>query len=320
MSSINNARLGRAGVFVALVVLLIATLVGCESLGSLVRVASLALPVSVDSAALAATAVTTIGDMYEAGTSPFTPQQEYYIGRAVAANILSRYDRYDDRTATDYVNRLGQALALLSPRPALFAGYSFMILDTDEINAFATPGGHIFVSRGMLRLTDSEDELAAVLAHEIGHVVGRHGLGNIRTARVIDAAKNGTFEALDTVTPAQLPEITGLFKDTVGDVMDVLITRGYSGPTEREADETAVAILATVGYDPYALVRVLEKMEAAQEEQYEGDDNKIGFSKTHPRPSSRVDTLSGPLKDLGEGSQADASVTRPRYSEALAGI
>jgi predicted Zn-dependent protease len=307
-------------------VLSVSILAGCAQLGEAVgEFASisdgLGLVDAADSteAKLALQGLKTLGDVVNAQNSPFTPEQEYYVGRSVAATILRDYQPYRDPEATAYVNRVGQSLALASQRPQLYLGYTFMILDTDEINAFATPGGHIFVTRGMLELTESEDELAAVLAHEIAHVAMRHGLGSIRTSRVITAVQDGMFESLEIVTDDQLQEVTSIFADATADVVDTLVTRGYSGGTEREADGSAVTILARVGYDPHALVRVLEKMDASQEAQYAGNERKRGFSKTHPRPQSRISDLeSDELDGMGAVSRIDSTVARRRYDDALA--
>ena len=274
---------------------------------------------------LAGTVGSTLVNVVDAVNSPFSPEQEYYVGRSVAANILAEeaggYRLYDDARARRYVNLVGQSLAVASPRPDVYLGYTFEILDSDEINALATPGGHIFVTRGMLRLTQTEDELAAVLAHEVAHVVHRHGLGSIRTARVISAVQDGLMDALDTLTPDQLKEVTGIFSDTTGDVLDTLVTRGYSGTSEREADATAVGILSSVGYDPYALVRVLSRMDEAQRAQYEGQSTPIGFSKTHPRPQSRINDLErNVLRGVSAGSRIDEAAAARRFESALGGV
>ncbi|RPJ39713.1 MAG: peptidase M48, partial [Planctomycetaceae bacterium] len=116
-----------------------------------------------------------------------TPEQEYYVGRAVAAQVLQSYPPLDRPQANEYLNLLGQSLAIFSERPETFGGYHFLLLDSDEINAFAAPGGLILVSRGMLRCCQSEDELAAVLAHEICHVEQKHGLSAIKQSRLTDA-------------------------------------------------------------------------------------------------------------------------------------
>ncbi len=117
----------------------------------------------------------------------FTPEQEYYIGRAVAANILATRKVYDNKAATDYLNVFERSLAIYSDRPETFGGYHVLIMDSDEINAFSAPGGLILVSRGLLRCAQNEDEVAAILAHETSHVVLKHGLNAIKEARKTEA-------------------------------------------------------------------------------------------------------------------------------------
>ena len=95
----------------------------------------------------------------------FTSEQEYYIGRAVGAVVLSKYPAYGNAQVNQYINLLGQTLAAASDKPEVFNGYHFFVLDSDDINAFATPGGHIFVTSGLIRCCPSEDALAAILAH-----------------------------------------------------------------------------------------------------------------------------------------------------------
>ena len=317
----SSRRVRSTSGLLVLAVVSLAAVGSCAQLGSAVgglakAGSSLGLPTT--GSGLAVDAVRTVGDMATAATSPFSPEQEYYIGRSVSATILRDYRLSNDPTATAYLNRLGQGLALASERPTLYHGYTFAILDTDEINAFATPGGHIFVSRGMLALTRTEDEVAAVLAHEIGHVALRHGLGSIKTARVISAAQDGTFAMLDRVADAQIQQVTDLFGDTTADVVDTLATRGYSGPTERQADSAAVAILRAVGYDPFAIIRVLEQMELAQQAEYEGARDRRGFSRTHPRPQSRInDLMRTDLRNVSAGGSIDAEAARARYEAAL---
>ncbi|MFW6292143.1 MAG: M48 family metalloprotease [Spirochaetota bacterium] len=301
-------------VTLALAAVLLAS--GCAALGSaigeLTDIASVG-----GNDGVAVQTLKSLSDVADAATSPFTPEQEYYVGRSVAATILRDYAPYDNPAVNDYVNRLGQSLALASQRPVLYHGYTFLVLDHDEINAFATPGGHVFITRGMLALTESEDELAAVLAHEIGHVAMRHGLGSIRNARVVGAVQDGMFDTLDTLSGQKLEEVTEIFGDTTADIVDTLATRGYSGATERQADAAAVDILLRVGYDPYALVRVLGRMDAAQQAQYEGGHERQGFSKTHPRPQSRIfDLEKTDLRNVEPGSRVNDAESRRRYDSA----
>jgi predicted Zn-dependent protease len=137
-----------------------------------------------------------------------TPEQEYYVGRAVGANLLAQYPPYDAAAANSYLNLLGQSLAQVSDRPETFGGYHFLVLDSAEINAFAAPGGLIFVSRGLLRCADSEDGVAAILAHEIGHVAKQHGLKAIKTARFKDAGLAIGMAAVEELGPSELAKVT----------------------------------------------------------------------------------------------------------------
>ena len=306
---------------IAAVLVLAAVLNGCAQISSVMGDLSEAgAKVGAGTAGSGAVfdAVRTLGDVADAATSPFSPEQEYYIGRSVSATILRDYRLLDDPVVTDYVNRLGQSLALASERPTLYHGYTFAILDTNEINAFATPGGHVFVSRGLLALTRAEDEVAAVLAHGIGHVAMRHGLGSIRTGRVITAVQDGTFTMLERYTDRQIQELTSLFGDTTADIFETLATRGYSGPTERQADSAAVAILDRVGYDPFALIRVLERMDAFQQAHHDDTGEPRGFSRTHPPPRSRInDLLRTDLRDAVPGGRIDEEAAQRRYDAAL---
>ncbi|TVQ25113.1 MAG: peptidase M48 [Spirochaetaceae bacterium] len=317
----RSTRIARIAMITIATAALVVSCAGLSgALGSALAVGE-GLGVSGSGARLALAGVRTLSEVVDAANSPFTPEQEYYIGRSVAATILKQYPAYTAARPNRYINSLGQVLALASDRPQLYHGYTFLILDTDEINAFATPGGHIFISRGMLRLTTSEDEVAAVLAHEIAHVVHRHGLGSIRSARVIGALQQGTLDMLDEVSGAQLREVTEIFGETTSEILDTLITRGYSGASEREADASAVEILKRVGYDPHAIVRVLERMDAAQQAEYEGSREPVGFSKTHPRPQSRVNGLkASALRNVEPESRIRTDVADRRFREALSGI
>ena len=242
-----------------------------------------------------------------------TPEQEYYIGRAVSAVILDQYDPYTDAEATAYLNKLGQLLAMGSDRPMTFGGYHFLILDSDEINAFAAPSGHIFVSRGMLRLASNESMLAAVLAHEIGHVQERHGLEAIKKSRVTSALTMIGATAAKTFGPSELAKITGLFEDSILDITTTMVNNGYSRSFEKEADRAAVTILSRFGYDPNALVRLLERMD--EELDPEGKD----FAKTHPDPQDRIEFVLELIDEMGTGA-ASSGAAQSRFQDALGGI
>ena len=172
-----------------------------------------------------------------------TPEQEYYIGRTVAATVLLGYKPLQADGLNDYLNRVGQALAQFSTRPETFGGYHFLVLDSDEINAFAAPGGLILVTRGLLQCCQTEDELAAVLAHEIGHVEKLHGLRAIRTGRLNSALTILAVEAGKNLAGENLAEVTKAFDESINDITTTLMNSGYSRRLEFEADAAAIAIL-----------------------------------------------------------------------------
>ncbi|HLQ37452.1 MAG TPA: M48 family metalloprotease [Planctomycetota bacterium] len=239
------------------------------------------------------------------------PSEEHYIGRSVAAQILAmpNYRLLDDAALTAYVNRVGQAVVMTNDGVRhTFADYHFAVLDTAEVNAFACPGGTVLVTRGLLQKTSSEDELAAVLAHEIAHVTLRHGLQAIQKANLAEAFTYlGAGAAQATINQQDLQKLTGLFDSSVKDIVQTLITSGYSRDAELAADQLGRKFAAGTGYDPQALGRVLAKM------QQEGGNG--GMFATHPAPQDRTQALGAPL---AYGSDADAEQRRlQRYQRDL---
>ena len=141
---------------------------GCESMNQL---AELGTGIAVATGSISTNEAASITRTTQAVTKTFqdiTPEQEYYIGRTVAATVLLGYPPKPAEKLNDYVNLVGQSLAKFSARPETFGGYHFLVLDSDEINAFAAQGGLVLVTRGLLQCCQSEDELASVLAHESG--------------------------------------------------------------------------------------------------------------------------------------------------------
>jgi predicted Zn-dependent protease len=215
----------------------------------------------------------------------FTPEQEYYIGRTVGAMALAKYQPWDNAMANGYINLLGQTLAKASDMPQTFGGYHFLIQDSDEINAFAAPGGLIFVTRGMLRNCRNEDAVAAVLAHEIGHVQAKHGLQAIKAARVTQALTIIGLESAKSLGGEDLAELARTFEDSISDITATLFNNGYSRSFERQADMAAVNILQRIGYDPNGLVDMLQVMELRLK------PGGLDFARTHPSPTSRIEDI-----------------------------
>lgn len=232
----------------------------------------------------------------ERAVRPITETEEYYIGRGVAARILSQYELYDDPDTVWYVNHIGRTLAMNSPRPYTYGGYHFAVLDTEEINAFACPSGIIFVTRGMLKLAQSEDELAAVLGHEIGHVSQKHGLKAISKARWTEVVTTMGTGAAKVYTGAELASLINLFEGTVDDVFQTLVVRGYGRAQEYEADSLAIQCLDSSGYDCEEFLRLLERLKAAQ------NGKSGGIFATHPNMADRVERIRADLETSRESS------------------
>lgn len=297
-----------SGLLLALGLVLLA---GCATLDV---VAELGTAVAVSQGAISAeqgAAIRRTSSAVGQAFTDITPEQEYYIGRAVGASLLSRY-RPDDRDAVNrYLNQVAGTLAMASERPETFGGYHVLLVDADEINAFAAPGGLIFVTRGMLRCCRNEEELAAVLAHEIGHVQLRHGLQAIKKSRLTTALTIIGTEGAKQFGGKELAELTSAFEGSIQDVTGTLVNSGYSRAFEREADQAAQAILTRAGYDPAALASMLGEM------QRRWKPDGPGFARTHPAPQDRLD-------ELGPGgprpAAADVQLRQGRFQRLLGAL
>lgn len=298
--------LGIAGLLAALVLL-----VGCQDPGAVGRVLGSiggfgGSPVG-DYATSAVKGVTAIAHAAE----DFTPEQEYYIGRAVGATLLTRYHPLNDPQANAYVNEVGQALAMFSDMPQTFGGYHFLIMDSPEINAFAAPGGLIFITRGMLRCCSGENALAAVLAHEIAHVQGKDALRAIKRSRVTEAFTIIGGEAVKHAVGGDLAQLTSIFTDSIGDIMGTMVNNGYSKTLEYQADKTAITILTRTGYDAAGLPDMLTEMQKRL------TPGGLDFAKTHPAPADRITQLAS-LARVAEIHEPPARIAR--FKAALGNI
>lgn len=211
-----------------------------------------------------------------------TPEQEYFIGRTVSANIFSRYKPYKNTKAQTYINQIGYQLSYHSELPYTYGGYHFQILDSDEINAFAAPGGYIFVTRGILRCAGSEDAVAAILSHEIAHITNRHGLRTIKSSRWTEMGSVLTLEATKHYTNKNVSQLVSAFEGSIGDIVNTMVVNGYSREYEMEADKTALTILEKAGYNPSSMSEMLQLMSKKIQ------PGQTGFASTHPLPSDRI--------------------------------
>jgi len=247
-----------------------------------------------------------------AGFDDITPEQEYYIGRSVAAIILSKYKPLDHERSRQYVNVMGKTLAQASDRPATFAGYRFLVLDTNEINALSAPGGFVFVTKGLLKCCKSEAAMASVLAHEIGHVQRKHGLQTIQNSRITESVTALAITGTSTFSGGSLKRLTTSFDGALSDITTTMIDSGYSRSFEDEADSDAVTIMQRVGYDPNTFVDMLKVMKERLK-----PDGK-GFARTHPSPDDRIEEVVGVI---GGYTKPKPSLTRGfRFLSMTGGI
>ena len=282
---IRNRWLPVVGVILVTSSAILITLSGCKTIESLGEVGG---AVGQATGVMTEEQAESLGKASKAVAKTFadiTPEQEYYIGRAVAATVLLTYKPYQNDKANRYLNLLGQTMASASDKPETFGGYHFLILDSDEINAFAAPGGFIFVSRGMLRLCRNEDDLASVLAHEIGHVQHEHGLQAIKSSRLTSALTILAAEGAKSFGGEELAELTEAFEGSISDITSTMMNSGYARSAEREADESAIVIVKRVGYDPNGLVEMLKEMKKQLK------PGGADFAKTHPDPDDRIEDI-----------------------------
>lgn len=229
-------------------------------------------------------------------TEEITPEQEYYIGRTVASTILNKYKLTKDKSElTLYLNEICNAITINSEMPYLYKGYYVGILDTDEINAMATPGGHILVTRGLIECTDSEDALAAVIAHEIGHIQLKHSIMSIRSSRATEAIMTSASAAVTSATAGisdKLDKLTEGLNEAANDIAKNLVETGFSKVQEFAADSLALTLMSDAGYDPECMLDMLYLLKENSEGKTEG------FSKTHPSPELRIENVSKELKSI----------------------
>jgi predicted Zn-dependent protease len=219
--------------------------------------------------------------------------KEIEMGRQLAAILLGAKPLYPDMALQRYVNRLGRWLSLQSPRPNL--PWTFAVLDDAGYNAFAAPGGYIFVTKGLIDRVADESELAGILSHEITHVVQKHHLKAIRKSAQTGLLSQLAAQQLSNKLPGGLSsQLVGLGRN--------LYSKGLDQSDELEADRTGVALAARSGFDPYGLVAALQQLRTATP-----DDPLFALAlSTHPSAQVRLDQL-----ELAMGSRLDAYVGKP---------
>ena len=252
-----------------------------------------------------------VAESFHHASREISEVEEYYIGRSVAAIVVNMYVPLQDPAMQQYVNLVGQTVACSSPKPTLFGGYHFLVLNSSDINAIACPGGLIFICSGLVNMASNEDELAAILAHEVAHVTLQHGISSIDQARWTEFGALVAEESAERWGSSEVQNAANDYGDLVEDVVSNIITKGYSRETEYQADSLAAVICASAGYDPRALSSVLQRMSAIDSR------SGPGFWQTHPSPEDRLEAVNAIITMLPQ-IQIDP-VRTARFNEYASG-
>ena len=203
-------------------------------------------------------------------------EQEMSLGKSVSEEVLKKEKPLPDSLWQAYLTQVGQRIVAVSDRKSL--PFHFTVLENDQVNAFATPGGYLFFYTGILRMMDSEDELAAVMAHEISHVVARH---SVKTIQAYYGGAIGLSLLLGEQSNKLAGEVTGLVFS--------LALQGYGRSNENEADKFGLYYMTQAGYNPNAMTTMFEKLSAMTGEQKRGFFENLTAS--HPDTQDRISKI-----------------------------
>jgi len=232
------------------------------------------------------------GDKLAKGTAETPEQEEMEIGRHMAGTLLGASKLSTAQQQQRYVNRVGRLLTLSSPRPQL--NWHFGVLQDNDVNAFAAPGGYVFVTSGLLNMLDNEAQLAGVLAHEIAHVTHKDYLKAMRSNNLLGAALDvGSFVG-SAATQGETSATQREFAQSVVNASKEVYARGLDKSDEYAADKAALETMKKAGYDPYAYVVVMQKLEARAAK----DSGMALLMQTHPSPTDRLEAMGESLDTM----------------------
>lgn len=232
-------------------------------------------------------------------------QQEIQLGRETDQQVVQQLGLYPDEELQRYVDSVGQRLARDSERPEL--PWTFRVVDDASVNAFALPGGFIYLTRGILGHFNNEAEMAAVLGHEIGHVTARHGVERISKSQLASLGLG-----LGMIFVPELRNYGDLAQTGLG-----LLFLKYGRDDERQADDLGLRYMADEGYDPRQMPSVFRTLERVS--QVQGQGRLPDWLSSHPAPASRAERISGEVANLVAAGGA-GQVDRAEYMARLDGI
>jgi predicted Zn-dependent protease len=213
-------------------------------------------------------------------------EEEIAMGLHAAPTMMQRHGGlHTDAEAVATVERIGQRLAKATSAGKTDYNFEFHLLaDSQTVNAFALPGGQVFLTMGLLKLLKTEDEIAGVLGHEIGHVVGRHSAEQIAKAKLTSGLTTAVITAA-TETPSQ-------GSAQLAQLVNQLVNTRYGRDDELESDRLGVRFLMEAGYDPEGLIGVMKVLEKAS-----GGSRQPEFLSTHPSPTRRTDRIAAIIEE-----------------------
>jgi predicted Zn-dependent protease len=232
-------------------------------------------------------------------------QQEIAMGRESNQQILDTMTQYADSAVQDYVAGIGKDLARRTERPDL--PWTFVVLDDPAVNAFAIPGGHVYITRGILGYMNSEAELASVLGHEIGHVTARHSVEQMSKQQLL-----GLGLGIGAIVSPEFARYQELAKTGAG-----LLLLKYSRADEAQADELGLRYMVAGGYDGHEMPKVFRTLERVSEAAADGQRLPNWLS-THPAPGNRFATISADVARLG--TRAEGRIERSAYLAHVDGM
>jgi predicted Zn-dependent protease len=224
----------------------------------------------------------------------FTDAEEQDLGAEISARLREKYGVVQDRAVHKYVTLVGTVLAAASSRPNLH--WTFIVLDTDGVNAFAAPGGFVHVTRGALALIRNESELAGVLGHEIGHVTAKHTIRAIQKSKVVDAGAQASRQ-----------EFLGKVADQA---YAAILENSFDRGDEIDADKIGVTLASGVGYSPQGLGAFLSRLA----ERNRGLQDRSGMFASHPETKARLDALT---KTIASAGPAGTAIVAARYEQSI---
>jgi beta-barrel assembly-enhancing protease len=224
----------------------------------------------------------------------FTEEEERTLGQDVSAKLRDKYGVVQDRAVHRYVTLVGQVLAKASERAN--REWTFIVLDTDGINAFAAPGGYVHITRGALALIKDEAELADVLGHEIGHITKTHTINAIRKSKGVDVVANMTRQ--------------DFLREVANKVYQNLLENSFDRDDETESDREGIILANKAGYAPTGMAAFLTKLAERNKDLKE----KSGMFASHPEAKARLSQLERTIKSQ---KLTSAALVAARYDQAI---